>query len=175
MNAPTFTSALPRLATRAANANSSIIREILKVTQRPEVISFAGGLPSPATFPVDVLRAAFDAVLRAAGPAALQYGATEGDDALRAWVAARETAKGIPTAFEQVLIVAGSQQGLDLIGKALIDAGSTVLWSNRRFISARCRRLRCCSRSGANCRSTPKGCSPPRSTPHSRAARASPT
>lgn len=129
-------SALPRLATRAVDAKSSIIREILKVTQRPEVISFAGGLPSPATFPVDALRAAFDAVLRSAGPAALQYSATEGHDALRAWVAARETAKGIPTSPEQVLIVGGSQQGLDLIGKALIDAGSTVLVESPTYLGA---------------------------------------
>lgn len=136
MNSPTFTSALPRLAIRAADAKSSIIREILKVTQRPEVISFAGGLPSPATFPVDALREAFEAVLQAAGPAALQYSATEGDDALRAWVAARETAKGIPTSVEQVLIVAGSQQGLDLIGKALIDAGSTVLVESPTYLGA---------------------------------------
>jgi len=131
-----FASALPRLATRAAEAKSSIIREILKVTQRPQVISFAGGLPSPATFPVDALRAAFDAVLRDAGPAALQYSATEGDDALRAWVAARETANGIPTSPAQVLIVAGSQQGLDLIGKALIDPRSTVLVESPTYLGA---------------------------------------
>ncbi len=136
MNSPTFTSVLPRLATRAADAKSSIIREILKVTQRPEVISFAGGLPSPATFPVDALREAFGAVLQAAGPTALQYSATEGDDALRAWVAARETARGIPTSPEQVLIVAGSQQGLDLIGKALIDAVSTVLVESPTYLGA---------------------------------------
>lgn len=112
---------------RAADAKRSIIRDILKVTQRPQVISFAGALPSPATFPVDALREALGAVLQAAGRAALQYSATEGDDALRAWAAARETAKGIPTSPEQVLIAAGSQQGLDLIGNALIDAGGTVL------------------------------------------------
>ncbi|MCK6430769.1 MAG: aminotransferase class I/II-fold pyridoxal phosphate-dependent enzyme, partial [Burkholderiaceae bacterium] len=121
---------------RAADAKSSVIREILKVTQRPEVISFAGGLPSPATFPVDALREAFGTVLQSAGPAALQYSATEGDDALRAWVAARETAKGIPTSAEQVLIVAGSQQGLDLIAKALIDTGSTVLVESPTYLGA---------------------------------------
>jgi 2-aminoadipate transaminase len=136
MNAPTFTPSLPRLAIRAADAKRSIIREILKLTQRPQVISFAGGLPSPATFPVDALREALDAVLREAGPAALQYGATEGDEALRAWVAARETAKGIPTAPGEVLIVGGSQQALDLIGKALIDAGSTVLVESPTYLGA---------------------------------------
>ncbi|HXF45297.1 MAG TPA: PLP-dependent aminotransferase family protein, partial [Burkholderiaceae bacterium] len=127
---------LPRLAARAAEAKSSVIREILKVTQRPDVISFAGGLPSPATFPVEALRAALDGVLRDEGPAALQYSTTEGDDTLRAWVAARETANGIPTAPSQVLIVAGSQQGLDLIGKALIDPGSPVLVESPTYLGA---------------------------------------
>jgi 2-aminoadipate transaminase len=136
MNAPRFMPTLPKLSGRATGARSSIIREILKVTQRSEVISFAGGLPSPATFPVEALRAACDRVLQASGPAALQYSSTEGDDALRAWVAARETAHGIPTSDEQVLIVAGSQQGLDLIGKAFIDSGSTVLVESPTYLGA---------------------------------------
>jgi 2-aminoadipate transaminase len=136
MNPPRFAPTAPRLSARATAARSSIIREILKVTQRSEVISFAGGLPSPATFPVDALRAAFDSVLQASGPAALQYSSTEGDDALRAWIAARETAHGIPTGAEQVLIVAGSQQGLDLIGKAFIDSGSAVLVESPSYLGA---------------------------------------
>ena len=82
--------ALP-LAQRARDARSSAIREILKVTLQPDVISFAGGLPAPESFPVDPLRAAFDKVLREVGPASLQYSTTEGHPHLREWVAARET------------------------------------------------------------------------------------
>src|SRR5882672_5654671 len=79
------------LARRARDARSSAIREILKVTMRPEIISFAGGLPAPESFPVETLRAAFDKVLREVGPGSLQYSTTEGHPQLREWVAARET------------------------------------------------------------------------------------
>ncbi len=126
----------PVLAQRALAAKSSIIREILKITQRPEIISFAGGLPSPDSFPVQELRAACDEVLRADGKAALQYSTTEGHAPLREWIAAREAALGMPTSPEQVLIVGGSQQGLDLVGKAVIDPGSTVLVESPTYLGA---------------------------------------
>ena len=77
------------LAQRARDARSSAIREILKVTLRPEVTSFAGGLPAPESFPVEALRGAFDKVLREVGPGSLQYSTTEGHPPLREWVAAR--------------------------------------------------------------------------------------
>jgi 2-aminoadipate transaminase len=124
------------LARRALAAKSSLIRDLLKVTQRPEIISFAGGLPAPETFPIDALRVAFDAVLREGGPGALQYSATEGYPPLREWLAARETARGVPTSAEQVLIVSGSQQGLDLIGKAMIDEGTRVLVEAPTYLGA---------------------------------------
>jgi 2-aminoadipate transaminase len=136
MNAPHENHQFMPLARRARDARSSAIREILKVTLRPEMISFAGGLPAPETFPVEALRAAFDKVLREVGPASLQYSTTEGHPALRAWIAARETARGIPTSEDEVLIVSGSQQGLDLIGKAFIDEGAPVLVESPSYLGA---------------------------------------
>lgn len=136
MNAPQETTRFMPLARRARDARSSAIREILKVTQRPEVISFAGGLPAPESFPVEALRQAFDKVLREVGPASLQYSTTEGHPELREWIAARETARGIPTSADEVLIVSGSQQGLDLVAKAFIDEGAPVLVESPSYLGA---------------------------------------
>src|SRR3954470_9468741 len=97
---------------RAQRLQSSVIRDILKVTVRPEVISFAGGLPSPATFPVDHLRAAYDKVLSRHGKTALQYGPTDGYLPLREWIADSISQGGKRITPEQVLMVSGSQQGL---------------------------------------------------------------
>jgi 2-aminoadipate transaminase len=130
------TAATPPLAARVARARSSVIRELLKLTQRPEVISFAGGLPAPELFPATALRAALDSVLDHAAQAALQYGPTEGLPALREWVARRESARGVPTDPDDVLIVSGSQQALDLIGKALIDPGSPVMVESPTYLGA---------------------------------------
>lgn len=124
------------LSKRAQALTSSAIREILKVTERPEVISFAGGLPSPATFPVERMREATDRVLRDAPQAALQYGPTEGFTPLREWVAQRMAAQGAPISPGRVLIVTGSQQGLDLLGKTLIDEGSKVLVETPSYLGA---------------------------------------
>src|SRR5262249_23617598 len=115
------------LSQRALKLTSSAIREILKVTERPEVISFAGGLPSPATFPVDRIRKRCCEILKTAPTPALQYGPTEGYAQLREWIAARHRARGANVTAEQVLVTTGSQQGLDLLGKTLIDVGSKVL------------------------------------------------
>jgi len=121
------------LARRAERMNPSVIREILKVTERPGIISFAGGLPSPATFPVEAMREACDRVLREDGRAALQYAASEGHGPLREWVAA-----SLPWAVDpaQVLITTGSQQGLDLVAKVLIDTGSRVLVETPTYLGA---------------------------------------
>jgi 2-aminoadipate transaminase len=137
MNAPEtkLARSLP-LARRARDARSSVIREILKVTLQPDVISFAGGLPAPETFPVSALRAAFDAVLDESGPDSLQYGTTEGHPPLREWLAARETARGVPTSPDEVLVVAGSQQGLDLVAKAFIDEGAPILVESPTYLGA---------------------------------------
>ncbi len=125
------------LARRAEKMNPSVIREILKVTEKPGIISFAGGLPSPKTFPISEFAAACEAVLRgkgeAYGQAALQYAASEGYAPLREMVAA-----GLPWKVDasQVLITTGSQQGLDLIAKVLIDADSRILVETPTYLGA---------------------------------------
>src|ERR1700742_2603063 len=100
-------------ARRLSGMGVSAIREILKVTERPEVISFAGGLPAPSTFPAERIREATDRVLRDAPTAALQYSATEGYAPLREWIAARCSASNATIRPSQVLITTGSQQALD--------------------------------------------------------------
>ena len=121
------------LAKRAHKMNPSVIREILKVTEKPGIISFAGGLPSPKTFPVEAFAAACETVLRTDGRAALQYAASEGYRPLCEWVAA-----SMPwdVSADQVLITTGSQQGLDLVAKVLIDEGSTVLVETPTYLGA---------------------------------------
>jgi 2-aminoadipate transaminase len=137
MNAPVIkVTALMRPARRTEQVKSSMIREILKVTQRPDMISLAGGLPAPETFPVDAMRAAFDAVLSHDGPGALQYSTTEGYQPLREWIAALETARGVPTHADEVLIVAGSQQALDLVGKAFAETGAPLLVEAPSYLGA---------------------------------------
>jgi 2-aminoadipate transaminase len=131
---------LPRnawqLSERARKLTSSAIREILKVTERPEVISFAGGLPSPATFPAEPMRAASERILRDDSAAALQYSATEGYLPLREWIAERCSTGGAAIRASQVLITTGSQQALDLLGKVLIDPGSPVLVETPTYLGA---------------------------------------
>lgn len=121
---------------RARAIQSSAIREILKVTERPEVISFAGGLPSPLTFPTEAMRVALDRVLTANGREALQYSTTEGYAPLREWTAARVGTRQAPVAADDVLIVSGSQQGLDLLAKVLIDPGDRVLVETPTYLGA---------------------------------------
>ncbi len=130
------TPATLRPASRTANVSSSAVREILKVTQRPDVISLAGGLPAPESFPVRALREAFDAVLDEGGAGALQYSTTEGEPGLRAWVADQETARGIPTSPDQVLITASSQQALDLVAKGFVEPGEPILVESPTYLGA---------------------------------------
>ena len=125
-----------QLSERARKLTSSAIREILKVTERPEVISFAGGLPSPATFPAEEMRVACDRILRDSPAAALQYSATEGYLPLREWVAQRYSVNGASIRPSQVLITTGSQQALDLLGKVLIDPASRVLVETPTYLGA---------------------------------------
>ncbi|MBO9536059.1 PLP-dependent aminotransferase family protein [Herbaspirillum sp.] len=121
---------------RATKMQSSAIREILKVTMRPDITSFAGGLPSPLTFPVEQMKAAFDRVLTQQGKVALQYGPTDGYLPLREWIAGSLSTDGAQILPEQVLMVSGSQQGLDLLGKVLIDEGSKVLVETPSYLGA---------------------------------------
>ncbi|TXI73752.1 MAG: PLP-dependent aminotransferase family protein [Limnohabitans sp.] len=130
------------LAARAAKMNPSVIREILKVTERPGIISFAGGLPSSKTFPVAEFQAACAQVLSKDPSGALQYAASEGYGPLREMVAQRlgeqSAAAGVPWNVDpaQILITTGSQQGLDLVAKVLIDAGSRILVESPTYLGA---------------------------------------
>ncbi len=131
MTSPTW-----HMARRAARLNPSTIREILKITDRPGIISLAGGLPSADTFPVAAMAEASARVLRDAPAEALQYAASEGFGPLREWVAADLATHGLKVAAAQVLITNGSQQGLDLVGKVLIDPGSAVAVEAPTYLGA---------------------------------------
>ncbi len=121
------------LARRAARMNPSVIREILKVTEKPGIISFAGGLPSSKTFPVAEFDAACAKVLKDDPSGALQYAASEGYGPLREMVADMLPWNVDPS---QVLITTGSQQGLDLVAKVLIDADSKILVESPTYLGA---------------------------------------
>ena len=125
-----------QLSRRALGASSSVIREILKVTERPDVISFAGGLPSPEGFPITQLAKAYETVFATQPKTALQYGPTEGYRPLREWVVEDFKQRGVEINVDQVLIVSGSQQALDLIGKLFIDEGSKVLMESPSYLGA---------------------------------------
>jgi len=124
------------MARRAEKMNPSVIREILKVTEKPGIISFAGGLPSPKTFPVEAMLEATQQVLTHDGRASLQYAASEGYGPLRDWVAHDLLKQGMQVSPDQVLITTGSQQGLDLVAKILIDADSRILVETPTYLGA---------------------------------------
>jgi 2-aminoadipate transaminase len=124
------------LAPRTAGMQSSAIREILKLTRQPGVISFAGGLPASEFFPLEEIEAACCAIIRQDGAQALQYTVTEGHPPLKSYLAAKMSEHGAPVAPENILVVNGSQQGLDLIGKLFIDAGDTVIVSRPTYLGA---------------------------------------
>ncbi len=126
----------PRFAQRTQRMRNSAIRELLKLTEQPDMISFSGGLPAPDVFPVERVRAATDKVLRELGATALQYGATEGYGPLREMIAADLAPDGVPLAVENVLVTTGSQQALDLIGKTLIDPGDRILVEAPTYVGA---------------------------------------
>src|SRR6516162_7907072 len=110
------------LAQRMSQMEVSAVREILKVTERPEIVSFAGGLPAPESFPVEELARALSDVLEKDSAAALQYSTTEGHRPLREWIAARMRLRGLNATSDRVLITSGSQQGIDLVARIFLDA-----------------------------------------------------
>ncbi|GAA2900154.1 aminotransferase [Actinoplanes cyaneus] len=131
---------------RLATVASSPVRDLLALIDRPEVISFAGGLPAPELFDADGWRAAFGTAL--SGPSArrhLQYAPTEGDPRLRGQLADRMTARGLPTQAGDVLVTTGSQQGLTLVAAALLDPGATVVVEEPTYLAA----LQCFAMAGA--------------------------
>ncbi|WP_432123057.1 PLP-dependent aminotransferase family protein [Streptomyces sp. S1] len=127
---------LPAAAARLADVGASPVREILALTARPEVISFAGGLPAPELFDVAGMRAAYDRVLAENPRHALQYSTTEGDPELRTAVAGRLTARGLPTDADDLLVTTGSQQALTLLTTALVDPGAVVLVEDPCYLAA---------------------------------------
>lgn len=126
-----------RYARRLGRLKPSAIREILKVADAPDVVSFAGGLPAPELFPVDAIAQAAQRVLARQGASALQYGPSEGYLPLRTWVCQylAETV-GLSMTPDRVLILHGSQQGLDLVAKVLIDPGDVILTENPAYLGA---------------------------------------
>ncbi|MBU1661138.1 MAG: PLP-dependent aminotransferase family protein [Chloroflexi bacterium] len=125
-----------RFAQRTQRMGSSAIRELLKLTQIPGLISFAGGLPAPDVFPVDEFKKACDVVLSEVGSLALQYGTTEGYLPLREMIARNSERYGINIAPDNIQITSGSQQALDLLGKILINPGDRVLVEAPTYLGA---------------------------------------
>lgn len=127
-----------RLSARTRGVTSSAIREILKVASRPDITSFAGGLPAPEYFPIDAMRAAADRVLSNYGRQALQYAATEGVGELRELIAATVSAQepAAPVTAENVILTTGSQQALDLVAKVLLDPGDLVVTEDPSYLGA---------------------------------------
>jgi DNA-binding transcriptional MocR family regulator len=119
----------PRYARRAARMSGSEIRELLKLLEQPDVISFAGGIPDPALFPEDAAREAATTILSdpKLARAALQYAVSEGDPGLRARIATHMTGLGVPCDTDNILITSGSQQALDFLGRLLLTPGDTAL------------------------------------------------
>ena len=124
-------------ADRMANMKPSAIREILALTAKPEIISFAGGLPAPELFPVEDMSVAIDAVMKENGKDALQYATTAGLPHLREQIAARLLAKNnIRTGIDNILTTAGSQQGLDFAARLFVNPGDVILMESPSYLGA---------------------------------------
>jgi len=125
-----------RFAQRTQRMGSSAIRELLKLTEQPDIISFGGGMPAPDVFPLEEFREACERVLKDSGPQALQYGPTEGYLPLREMIARHSKRYGIEITPDNILITSGSQQALDLLGKILINRGDHILVESPTYLGA---------------------------------------
>ncbi len=125
-----------RYAQRTQRMKSSAIRELLKFAERPDVISFAGGMPAPEVFPIQQFKEACIKVLDENGPAALQYGSTDGYLPLREMIARHTGRYGINVNAENILITSGSQQALDLLGMLFINPGDRILVESPTYVGA---------------------------------------
>jgi len=125
-----------RYASRTRRMTSSSVRELLKVTERPGVISFAGGLPAPELFPTEKVAEVCQRILLEAGSVALQYGATEGYRPLRELIAQQMRSEGVRVTSDNVLITTGSQQAIDLVGKIFLDPGDPVVVESPTYLAA---------------------------------------
>jgi 2-aminoadipate transaminase len=144
--ATTSPAPVPELAARSRAVGSSPVRDLLALTTRTGVISFAGGLPAPQLFDLEPLRAAFDKALSGVDARRnLQYSPTEGDPRLRELLAARISARALATSAEQLLVTTGSQQALTLVAMALLDPGAVVLVEEPTYLAA----LQCFQLAGA--------------------------
>ena len=125
------------LATRNSRMKASEIRELLKLLDQPDILSFAGGIPDPALFPVDAFRGAFaEALSDGAASSALQYSVSEGYKPLREWIACEMEKIGVPCNANNILITSGSQQALDYLGKLMISQQDTVLLGWPTYLGA---------------------------------------
>lgn len=125
-----------KFAKRTGYIKPSEIREILKVTENPQIISFAGGLPAPELFPVEEMKEVCEVVLNEHGRVALQYGTTEGYRPLRETVVERMKKIDVDCSVDNIIITTGSQQALDLTGKVFIDQGDTIMCESPTFLAA---------------------------------------
>ena len=125
---------LPRPSRRSGGTTRSPVRDLLALTENPDVISFAGGLPAPELFDLDGLRRSFDAALT--DPGGLQYSTSEGNPALREFIADRYTAQGLSTTRDEILVTTGSQQALSLLAISLLDPGDTVFVERPSYLAA---------------------------------------
>jgi 2-aminoadipate transaminase len=123
-------------AERTKTMTSSIIRDLLKLTQQPDVISFAGGLPAPELFPIREFKEACAYILEHDGARALQYGPTDGYPPLKEFLVEKMQKYGVPAEMENVLITNGSQQALDLIGKVFINRGDVIVTEAPTYLGA---------------------------------------
>lgn len=127
---------LRRYASRASRMGASEIRELLKLLDQPDVISFAGGIPNPDLFPAAELAGAYAAAIGNAAAGALQYSVSEGYTPLRRWIAGRMCELGVPCGLDNVVVTSGSQQALDLIGKLTLSPGDTALVTAPTYLGA---------------------------------------
>jgi DNA-binding transcriptional MocR family regulator len=127
-----------RFSERMTRVRASEIRELLKLLDQPDILSFAGGIPNPALFPAEQIQAGYDAILADPKLAAqaLQYSVSEGYMPLRQWIAERMTRDGMPCEPENVMLTAGSQQALDLLGKLFLTRGNTVMVARPTYLGA---------------------------------------
>lgn len=128
----------PQYATRAVRMQASEIRELLKLIEQPDVISFAGGIPDPMLFPIAKVRDAYQKALADDSGAGrlLQYSVSEGDPALRDWIARHMAKKGVPCEADDILITSGSQQALEFLGKLFLSPGDTALTMAPTYLGA---------------------------------------
>ena len=127
-----------RFSERMSRVRASEIRELLKLLDQPDILSFAGGIPDPGLFPAEEIQKGYDAIL--ADPVlsrqALQYSVSEGYLPLRQWIAERMTRDGMPCDADNIMLTAGSQQALDLIGKLFLTKGDTVMVARPTYLGA---------------------------------------